>query len=119
MSLKDKFRIGAAAVLLFFMLKACAPDRATWYGQNLRGKKMANGQPFDPNGLTAASWDYPLGAKLKLVHGQKSIVVEVTDHGGEPAFLQFGKTVDLTRSAFARLEDPKTGSTHIKIKRLK
>ena len=119
MTSKVKIKMAAWVVVIFFVFKACAPDRATWYGTHLRGKKMANGQPFDPNGLTAASWEYPLGTKLKLSHDDKSVVVVVTDRGGDPAFLQFGKTIDLTRAAFARLEDPKEGSVHVKIRQVK
>ncbi len=119
MSSKVKLRLAAAVVLLFLGLHACAPDRATWYGRHLRGKKMANGQPFNPDGMTAASWDYPLGTKLRITHDGKSIIVEVTDRGGEPAFLQFGKTIDLSKGAFSRLDDPEEGSIHVKIKRVK
>ena len=78
---------------------------------------MANGRPFNPEALTAASWDYPLGSKLKIVYHQKIVVVEVTDRGGKNAFMQFGKTVDLSRAAFGRLEKPTAGTLRVKIKR--
>ena len=78
---------------------------------------MANGRRFNPDALTAASWDYPLGSKLRLVHGNKSVVVEVTDRGGARAVMQFGKVVDLSRAAFARLERPAVGSIRVKLQR--
>src|SRR5207253_2756164 len=99
----------ALAVLIVVILKSCAPDRATWYGDTHRGRLMANGRRFNPDALTAASWDYPLGTKLKIIHGQKSIVVEITDRGGARGFFQFGKTIDLSRAAFSRLASAETG----------
>jgi len=116
-AVRRKIGLALAALLLMCGWHACCYDRATWYGERERGKRMANGRPFNPDALTAASWDYPLGAKLKLVYGSKSVVVEVTDRGGARAFLQFGDVVDLSKAAFARLEKPAVGSIHVKIKR--
>jgi rare lipoprotein A len=97
---------------------ACVYDRATWYGASERGKLMADGQPFDPGALSAASWNYPLGARLRLVYGRKSLEVRVTDRGGKRAFMQFGKVVDLSEAAFAKLEKPSVGTIRIRIARL-
>jgi rare lipoprotein A len=110
-------KIGAAlaAILLVCGWHACCYDRATWYGERERGKLMANGRPFNPDALTAASWNYPLGSKLKLVYRRKSVVVEVTDRGGARAFMQFGKVVDLSHAAFARLEKPSVGTIRVRI----
>ena len=79
---------------------------------------MANGHPFNPEAFTAASWNYPLGSRLKIVYGNKSVLVEVTDKGGARAFMQFGKVVDLSHAAFARLEKPAVGSIRVKIIRV-
>jgi len=80
---------------------------------------MANGRPFNPDALTAASWNYPLGTKLKVVYGNKSVQVDVTDKGGARAFMQFGKVVDLSHAAFAKLEKPAVGSIRVKIIKVK
>lgn len=117
--MKRKIALLLAAVLLVCGWHACCYDRATWYGGLERGKLMANGHPFNPDALTAASWNYPLGSKLKVVYGKKSVLVEVTDRGGARAFLQFGKVVDLSRAAFASLEKPAAGSIRVKIIRVK
>src|SRR5205807_6904108 len=37
---------------------------ASWYGEELRGKPMANGGKFNPDNFTAASWYYPLGTQV-------------------------------------------------------
>ena len=116
--MKRKIALLLAAVLLVCGWHACCYDRATWYGDSERGKRMANGRPFNPEALTAASWDYPLGSKLKVVYGSRSVLVEVTDRGGARAFLQFGRVVDLSHAVFARLEKPAVGSIRVKIIRL-
>ena len=117
--MKRKIALVIAAVLLACGWHACFYDRATWYGDSERGKRMANGHPFNPDALTAASWNYPLGSRLKVVYGNKSVLVEVTDRGGARAFMQLGKVVDLSRAAFASLENPAVGTLRVKIIRMK
>src|SRR5260370_38630239 len=41
---------------------------ASWYGEQRQGKKMANGKPFDCHKLTAASWYFPLGTRMRVVN---------------------------------------------------
>jgi rare lipoprotein A len=117
-TVRRKIGLALAAILLICGWHACCYDRVTWYGDRERGKLMANGRPFNPDAMTAASWNYPLGTKLKLSYGNKSVVVEVTDRGGVRAFMQFGKVVDLSHAAFAKLEKPAVGTLRVKIKRL-
>ncbi len=118
-SVKRKLGMALAVILLIVGCQTCVYDRATWYGDRERGKLMADGRRFDPEALTAASWDYPLGSKLRVVYGSKSVVVVVTDRGGAKAAGQFGKVVDLSRAAFARLEKPSVGSIRVKITRVR
>ncbi|NOS67802.1 MAG: septal ring lytic transglycosylase RlpA family lipoprotein [Candidatus Peribacteraceae bacterium] len=73
---------------------------ASWYGEELRGRPMANCRPFNPDRLTAASWHYPLGTKLRVTHGRRSVVVTVTDRGPNK---RLGRSIDLSRAAFKRL----------------
>ncbi len=54
---------------------------ASWYGNELRGSVQANGEPFDPNKLTAASKTLPLGTRLLVKHEGRGVSVEVTDRG--------------------------------------
>lgn len=65
---------------------------------------MANGQPFDPDALTAAVWDVPFGTQLQVtaVPSGRSVVVEVTDRG--PA-RRLGRCIDLSRAAFEAIAD--------------
>jgi rare lipoprotein A len=115
---KRKIALILTIILAAWGWNQCCYDRVTWYGESARGKLMANGRPFDPDALTAASSNYPLGARLEIVHGKKSVHVVITDRGGARAFMQFGKVVDLSHAAFSRLERPEVGSLRVKIKRL-
>lgn len=57
---------------------------------------------FRDEGLTCASWDYPLGTKIKVTRTttKASVVVLVTDRTAK----RFkGKRVDLSKSAFSTL----------------
>ena len=118
MNMRRRIGLILAAILLACGWHACFYDRATWYGEAERGKLMANGRPFNPDALTCASWDYPLGSRLRIVYREKSVVVEVTDRGGARAFMQFGKVIDLTHAAFAKLEKPSVGTVRIRITRV-
>lgn len=74
---------------------------------------MANGKPFDKNQLTCASWNYPLGTKLTVTHGEKSVQVTVTDRG--PNKRLKGRIIDLSQAAFQELADPKLGLISVRI----
>lgn len=92
------------AALFMISCRACqAVDQASWYGQEHRGQLMANGQRFDPDKLTAASWFYDLGTKVVVTHDNRSVVVEITDRGPARRLVNEGRKIDLSRAAFARL----------------
>lgn len=117
-AVRRKIGLALGAVLLICGWRACVYDRATWYGERHRGKLMANGLPFNPDALTAASWNYPLGSRLKVAYKNRNVIVEVTDRGGVRSFMQFGKVVDLSHAAFERLEKPAVGSIRVSIARV-
>ena len=56
---------------------------ASWYGQEFRGRRTANGDRFDPRGLTAAHRTLPLGTKIRVTNPRTgaSVLVTVTDRG--------------------------------------
>ena len=47
------------------------------------GKRTANGERFNPQGLTAAHRSLPFGTKVKVTHRRsgKSVVVRINDRG--------------------------------------
>lgn len=82
---------------------------ASWYGEAYRGRTMANGQPFDPAALTAASWAFPLGTRVRVTHAGRSVVVTITDRGPARRLHRRGRVIDLSEAAFARLTPTRAG----------
>jgi rare lipoprotein A (peptidoglycan hydrolase) len=83
-------------------LKAQYIGTASWYGEQRQGRKMANGRPFDRHKLTAASWYFPLGTKVRVVNVKngESVVVTITDRGPN---LRLHRILDLSEAAAERL----------------
>ena len=101
-----------------------ATGTASWYGEAHRGKLMANGKKFNPDRLTAASWFYPLGTKVrvKTIGGSKpskSVLVTITDRGPARDLVQDGRIIDLAHAAFKTLADPDLGLIPIVVERVR
>ena len=96
---------------------------ASWYGEDHRGRLMANGKRFNPDKLTAASWFYPLGTRVRVTlrserHGPRSVLVTITDRGPAKELVQDGRIIDLTHAAFRRLGSPARGLVPVKVEAL-
>jgi rare lipoprotein A len=97
---------------------------ASWYGEQHRGWLMANGKPFNPDKLTAASWFYPLGAhvRVSLRTGNlpcRTVIVRITDRGPAQELVRQGRIIDLSRAAFQRVGRLETGLVPITVEPLK
>ena len=103
-----------AAVML--VCAAAQAGTASWYGWEHAGKPTANGERFDPTGLTAASWHHPFGARLLVTSGRRSVVVRVNDRG--PA-KRLRREIDLSLGAFSRIADPRVGLIEVNVRRIK
>lgn len=68
---------------------------ASYYGRELEGSPTASGEPFDPEGYTAAHKTLPLGTRLRVSHGGESVEVTVNDRGPYVA----GRDLDLSLAA--------------------
>jgi rare lipoprotein A len=107
------------------LLLACAAlaaplqqqGKASWYGEEYRGKRMANGRPFNPDALTCASWFHPLGTVLEVKHRRRSVFVIVTDRGPRADIVARGVVIDLSRRAFELLDNPDRGLVAVTIQR--
>src|SRR6266436_942258 len=98
---------------------------ASWYGESHRGKLMANGRKFDPDKLTAASWFYPLGTRVRVTltttsgdappYQPHSVVVTITDRGPARRLVHEGRIIDLSEAAFAKLAPTRRGLIPIQI----
>ena len=67
---------------------------ASFYG-NESGSKTASGQRFNQNAMTAAHRTLPFGTKLRVTHGDRSVVVTINDRG---PFIR-GRVLDLSTGA--------------------
>ena len=68
---------------------------ASYYGYSLEGLETASGEPFDPEGYTAAHRTLPLGTRLLVSYGGESVRVIVNDRGPYVA----GHDLDLSLAA--------------------
>jgi rare lipoprotein A len=93
---------------------------ASWYGEAHRGKLMANGKRFNPDKLTAASWFYPLGTKVRVTakasdNSARSVLVTVTDRGPADDLVREGRIIDLAHAAYKRLAHPDLGLVSVSV----
>lgn len=97
---------------------------ASWYGyETLRqdgGHMTANGEAFDPNGLTAAHKLLPLPtyAKVTNLENGASLIVRVNDRGPFPSRnnpSSGGRIIDLSRGAARRLGFYQKGTARVKV----
>lgn len=71
--------------------------RVSLYGADFAGKTTANGETFDPDGLTMAHRTLPFGTRVRVTNleNQRSVVVTVNDRGPFIA----GRIADLSLAA--------------------
>ena len=97
---------------------------ASWYGEEHRGKLMANGKRFDPDRFTAASWYYPLGTKVQVTvasasQPRRSVVVTITDRGPAKELVRDGRIIDLSHAPFRMLAPPNLGLVAVAVQPLR
>jgi rare lipoprotein A len=70
---------------------------ASWYGPGFHGKRTANGEIYDEEGLTAAHKTLPFGSYLRVrsLDNGSSVVVRINDRG---PFAR-GRVLDLSEAA--------------------
>ncbi len=70
---------------------------ASWYGNEFAGRSTANGERFDPAGLTAAHRTLPFGTYVRVtfLKTNESTVVRINDRGP----FRSGRIIDLSRAA--------------------
>lgn len=91
---------------------------ASWYGDECKGRTMANGKPFDPDALTCASWHYPFGTRLKITNEDsgESVIATCTDRG--PA-IRLKRIIDLSSAAFKQIAPLKQGLVTVRVEVLR
>ena len=87
--------------------------KASYYSMKFQSKKTASGERFDNNGMTAAHNSLPFGTKVLVtnIHNGRTVVVTINDRGPHIR----GRIIDLSRAAFAKIENLKRGITEVRI----
>jgi len=90
--------------LLFLLVSVAMSSGAicSWYES---GHTTANGERYNPEGMTCASRYHKFGTLLRIEHQGKSIVVRVNDRISK----KYAHRIDLSRGAFAKLAGLEVG----------
>ena len=118
-SLKTNAKVFAAAISLVAMTAPSLAESvgiASYYGKELSGRRTANGERFNPYGLTAAHRSYAFGTKLRVTNMRtgKAVVVRVSDRG---PFIR-GRVLDLSLGAARSIGMIGTGTARVKFAKL-
>jgi rare lipoprotein A len=91
--------------------------KASYYSPKLKGRSMANGEPYIPQKLTAAHKELPFGTKVKVTNLEtnKTVKVKITDRG---PFVK-GRIIDLSEAAAKRINSIESGVVPVKVKVIK
>ena len=89
---------------------------ASYYAEELAGQPTASGEPFEPEGLTAAHRTLPLGSRIRVTNlrNDESVIVRVNDRG------PFAKrrVVDLSKAAAREIGMLKRGTARVRLELL-
>jgi rare lipoprotein A len=90
---------------------------ASYYGPGLHGRKTANGERFDQNGLTAAHRTLRFGTCVRVVNMEngKSVEVRVNDRGP----FKDERVIDVSLGAARKLEMVEKGLARVRLYRCK
>lgn len=74
---------------------------ASFYADNLHGRRTSNGERYDRNALTAAHMTLPFGSKVRVINPKngKSVIVRINDRGPHRP----NRVLDLSKAAAKRL----------------
>ncbi|MBX3228399.1 MAG: septal ring lytic transglycosylase RlpA family protein [Labilithrix sp.] len=84
--------------------------KASYYAS---GSRTANGERFDPNGLTAAHKTLPFNTKVRVTNTATgaSVDVRINDRGPYAG----GRCIDLARGAFTRIAPTSQGVANVRV----
>ena len=101
---------------LFFRMLPRGEGMASWYSRTdpCINRFTANGEVFDDQEATCASWDFPFGTYLKVTNIQdgRSVICRVNDRGPERSL---DRVIDLTKSSFEKIADPDLGLIRVTV----
>ena len=87
---------------------------ASYYASKYQYRKTASGERLDNYAMTAAHKSLPFGTRVIVtnLNNGKTVKVRINDRG---PFTK-GRVIDLTRAAFAKIEDLDKGLAEVEIK---
>lgn len=90
---------------------------ASYYGHELAGNRTANGERFNPMGLTAAHRSLPMGSKLRVTNQRngKSVIVRINDRG---PFVK-SRIIDVSLGAARQLAMTGSGTARVRLEMLR
>lgn len=112
-------------LLMLAFLAGCAsgPERgadapvvlASWYGQELHGRRTASGERFDMNAMTAAHRQLPFGTRLRVrsLDTGREVVVRINDRGP----VKREREIDLSAAAARALGIQHLGVARVQLTR--
>ncbi|NET73511.1 MAG: septal ring lytic transglycosylase RlpA family protein, partial [Sphaerospermopsis sp. SIO1G2] len=86
---------------------------ASWYGYYWAGNKTANGEIYNPEGMTAAHRTLPMGTKVRVTNTRngKSVILRINDRGPYIA----GRIIDVSLGAARILGMVKSGLAPVRV----
>jgi rare lipoprotein A len=89
---------------------------ASWYGEELRGQRTANGETFDPDGISAAHPTLPLPSYVEVtsLDTGRTILVRVNDRGP----FHSNRILDLSIGAARQLGMTGHGARPVRVRRV-
>jgi rare lipoprotein A len=106
--------LGMLTTVIGTSLPAAAQSgAASWYGS---GHRTANGEHFNPNGLTAAHRSLPFGTRVRVENKRtgRSVVVRINDRGP----FHSDRLIDVSYTAALKLGLLGKGSHQVEVERL-
>jgi rare lipoprotein A len=90
--------------------------QASYYGREFMGSKTANGERFDPNGLTAAHRTVAFGTRVRVTNlaNGKDVVVRVNDRGPWTK----GRIIDISYAAAKQIGMHRSGTAKVRLNRV-
>ena len=87
---------------------------ASWYGPGFHGKRTANGEVYDQNGVSAAHKTLPFGTVVEVLNldNGRTLQVRINDRG---PFVR-GRIIDLSKGAARKLGVVRSGIANVEIR---
>ena len=77
----------------------------------------ASGERLNDEALTAASWDYAFGTRIRVTNlrNNREVILRINDRGPSRRLYHKGRTLDLSKKAFETLAPLSEGVINVKV----